>query len=222
MENEVVAKQTKPNLFAVIWSPGQQFERIRQNPKVWIPLLFVVILNAASFIIAALSLTAKDLTTAGLPIEQAEMVLGFTKVTTIVTGFISPIFTIFISTAIYFMITKIAKKDTTFMQLLSMSTFIFFIPAIGSLLNSILWVLLGGSLGSGISLTSLAGVLNSDSPILGAIELFAIWKLFLIAMGLHKVGQLSKTAGIITAVVFFLISLGFAALGALFSGMAGM
>lgn len=222
METVVVEKQAKPNLFAMIWSPGMQFERIRQNPKVWIPLLLVVILNAASAVIGALSLTAEDLTVTGLSIEQAEMILGFTKITTIVTGFISPIIIIFISTAIYFMITKIAKKDTTFMQLLSMSTFIFFIPAIGSLLNSIILVLLGGSLGSGVSVTSLAGVLNSDSSVLAVIELFSIWKLILIAMGLHRVGQLSKTAGIITAVVFFLITLGFAMLGSLFSGMAGM
>lgn len=222
METVLVEKQAKPNLFAMIWSPGMQFERIRQNPKVWIPLLLVVILNAASAVIGALSLKAEDLTVTGLPIEQAEMILGFTKTMAIVMGFISPIFIIFISAAIYFIFTKIAKKETTFMQLLSMSTFIFFIPAIGALFNSIIWVLLGGSLGSGISITSLAGVLNSNSPVLAVIELFSIWKLILIAMGLNRVGQLSKATGIIVAIVFFLFSLGFAMLGAFTSGLAGM
>jgi len=222
MEMEVVEKQTKPNLFAMIWSPGLQFERIRQSPKVWLPMLIVVILYAASAVIGALSLTAKDLTASGLPIEQAEMILGFTRTMAIVMGFISPIIIIFISAAIYFLITKIAKKEAKFIQLLSMSTFIFFIPAIGAIFNSLVWVLLGGSLESGVSITSLAGVLNSDSPILASIELFSIWQLILIAMGLHKVGQLSKTAGIIVAAVFFIFSLGIAMVGTLFSRMAGM
>ena len=58
--------------------------------------------------------------------------------------------------------------------------------------------------------------------LLGTFELFSIWQLILTAMGLHRVGQLSKTVSVIIVIIFFLIGLGFAAIGSLFSGMAGL
>nr|WP_295970588.1 Yip1 family protein [uncultured Bacillus sp.] len=222
MEHVVNEEQAKPNLFAMLWSPVKQFERIRQKPKVWIPLLIVVILYAAVSAINALSMTTDDLTAVGTPVDQAEMILGFSKVMGIVQGFISPIFIIFISAAIYFIFIKIARKDTTFMQLLSMTTFIFFISTIGFLLNSLISLMIGSSSGIGDYkyVTSLATVLNSDSPVLDSFELFSIWQLILTAIGLHKVGQLSKTAVIIIAVVFFGIGIGISLISVALSGLA--
>ncbi len=40
MENVIVEKKKNPKLFSMFWNPGEQLNRIRQNPKIWIPLAY--------------------------------------------------------------------------------------------------------------------------------------------------------------------------------------
>ncbi|MDV2583640.1 Yip1 family protein, partial [Alkalibacillus haloalkaliphilus] len=39
-------KKEKPSLFKVITDPGEQFSRIKENPKVLVPLLIVTVIYA--------------------------------------------------------------------------------------------------------------------------------------------------------------------------------
>ena len=220
MDTEVLENQQKPKLFAMLWSPVIQFERIKQQPRVWIPLLIVTLLYIAASTLTALSMKPEDFMLTGMSGEELEMVMAIGKATAAITGFFIPIFTALISSLIYLIIIKIAKKNTTFKQLFSMNIFIMLIGAIGVLLNSLIALAIGNS--AAINSTSLAGVLNSDSPVLATFELFSIWTLVLTAIGLQKVGQLSKTASIIIVIIFFIISLSFAMIGTLISGLAGM
>lgn len=214
-------KAGKPSLLGMFWSPGEQLERIRQQPRIWGPLAIVTLLFMISSIIMAVSMKAEDLVVPGtLSLEDAEMILGFTKITTAVFGVVGALIGILISATIYLIIVKIAKKTTTFKQLFSMTTYILIIGAVGMLLNSLIQMLIGGS--QSIYVTSLAGVMNSDSLILAQFEVFSIWQLILTAIGLHKVGQLSKGAAWTIAIVFFLIGLGMAMIGAAFEGIAGI
>jgi Yip1 domain len=220
MENEVVEKQKKPKLFNMLWSPGEQLNRIRQNPIIWIPLLIVTILYLIGSTIMAVTMKVEDFMLPEMSTQEAEMIAAIGKTTAAVSGFLIPIITILISTVIYLIIVKIAKKDTTFKQLFSMNTFIMVIGAVGLILNNLIIAAIDGK--AGIFITSLGGLLNSGSPLLGTFELFSIWQLILTAMGLHRVGQLSKTVSVIIVIIFFLIGLGFAAIGSMFSGMAGL
>lgn len=214
-------KAGKPSLLGMFWSPGEQLERIRQQPRIWGPLAIVTLLFMISSIIMAVSMKAEDLVVPGtLSLEDAEMILGFTKITTAVFGVVGALIGILISATIYLIIVKIAKRTTTFKQLFSMTTYILIIGAVGMLLNSLIQMLIGGS--QSIYVTSLAGVMNSDSLILAQFEVFSIWQLILTAIGLHKVGQLSKGAAWTIAIVFFLIGLGMAMIGAAFEGIAGI
>lgn len=221
MEREELANNPKPSLFGMFRSPGEQFERIRQNPRIWIPLMIVTILYIVAYTFLAMSLKAEDLMLPGMTLEEAEMVVAISKVTTAASGFFVPIFTILISSVIYLIIVKIAKKDTTFQQLFSMNTHIMVIGAVGILLNYLLMAMIGGN-STSVFLTSLAGLFQSKSSVLGTFELFSIWQLILTAIGLHKVGQLSKVVSIIIVVLFFLLSLGSAVLGSVFAGIAGL
>ena len=220
MENEVVEKQKNPKVFSMFWSPGEQLNRIRQNPKIWIPLLIVTILYIAGSTITAFNMKIEDFMLPEMGQQEAEMVAAIGKTTAAISGFIAPIMTILISSAIYLAIIKIAKKDTTFKQLFSMNTYIMVIGAVGLILNSLIVAVIDGK--AGMFVTSLAGLLNSDSALLGTFELFSIWQLILTAMGLHRVGQLSKTVSVIIVIIFFLIDLGFAAIGSFFSGLASL
>ena len=220
MEKQVQDQNLKPNLFGMFWSPREQFERIRQTPKIWIPLMIVTVLYIVAYTVLAMSLKVEDLMLPGMTLAEAEMVVAISKATTVISGFFVPIFTILVSSAIYLIIVKIAKKDTTFKQLFSMNTHIMIIGTVGVLLNYLIIVLIGES-STGSVLTSLAGLFSSNSSFLEAFELFSIWQSILTAIGLHKVGQLSKFASVMIVIIFFLLTLGMAILGSALSGLTG-
>ncbi|KAA9025759.1 YIP1 family protein [Niallia endozanthoxylica] len=221
MEKEAEGKIPGPKLLGMIWSPGEQFNKIRKNPRIWIPLLVVTVLNIAAYLIIAMSMTAEDLMLPGMTTQEAEMTLAIAKATTAVSGFAAPIFAILFSSLIHFIIVKIARKETSFKQLFSMNTYISFITGIGTLLNFAIMAAIGVSSTDGY-ITSLGGLFNNKSGILGAFELFSIWTMILTALGLHKVGQLSKTVSFVIVIIFFLITLAMATIGSLFSSLVGL
>ncbi|WP_045516396.1 Yip1 family protein [Neobacillus niacini] len=219
MENqtEIITKEQKPSLLGMFTSPGEQFERIKQTPKIWVPLLIISILYAVGMTLMALSMDASTLIGQGIPDDQVDLVLGITKVTVAVTGILTPIIGVLISSAIQLIITKIASSPVTFKQLFSMNTYIMVIGAAGVILNTAIRYAIGGN--PEIYVTSLAGLLNQDKAgILGSFEVFTIWTTIVTAIGLHKTAQLSKGLAWTIAIVFFIIGIGFALIGSLLQG----
>ncbi|MEH7255397.1 Yip1 family protein [Neobacillus niacini] len=217
MENqtEIVTNGKKPSLLGMFTSPGEQFERIKQVPKIWIPLLIVSILYVVGMTLIAMSMDVSTLIGEEIPKEQVEIVLGFAKVTMVITGIITPIIAVLISSAIQLIITKIASSPATFKQLFSMNTYIMIIGAVGLTLNAVIRYVIGGN--PEISVTSLAGLLNQEKAgILSSFEVFSIWATVVTAIGLHKTAQLSKGLAWTIAIVFFLIGIGFTFIGSLF------
>jgi Yip1 domain len=216
-QTEIITKELKPSLLGMFTSPGEQFERIKQNPKIWLPLFIVSILYAIGMALMALSMDASTLIEQGIPEDQVDLVLGVTKVTIAITGILTPIIAVLISSAIHLIITKIASSPVTFKQLFSMNTYIAVIGAAGLILNTGIRYAIGGN--SEIYVTSLAGLLNQDKVgVLGSIEVFAIWTMFITAIGLYKTAQLSKGLAWTIAIVFFLIGIGFTLIGSLLQG----
>lgn len=221
MEQEVKSKLEKPRLFKMFWSPGEQFDRIRQNPRIWVPLIVVSIVYAIGMYLMTLSMDASYLGLEEMSEEEIAMVMAFSKVSVAVTGILTPVFVVLISSAIYLIFTKIAGSDVKFKQLFSMNTHIMIIGAVGLVLNMTLRAAIGGN--PEVFITSLAGLVNSEKAgVLGSIEVFSIWQTVLTAMGLHRVAGLSKGWAWGIAIVFFLIGIGFAILGAMFSNVMGV
>lgn len=219
MENHVVAeKKPNPSLFKMFTSPSEQFEKIKENPKIWVSLIIVSILSALGAFLIANGMDTPTLE--GISAEQAASISMIGKVTAAIGGLLGPIIAILIGSAVQLIITKIADSGATYKQLLSMNTYIYIIGAVGVLLNAGIRLAIGGN--SQVNVTSIAGLLNSDKPgVLNSIELFAIWGLILTAIGLHKVGNLSKGVAWTIAIIFFLISVGMAMLGTAFQGGVG-
>ena len=192
----------KPSLLKMFWRPKEQFVKIRSNPIIATPLIVVTVIYIIASMVKALFIRAEDLMLPGMTAQEADMVAATAKAFTAMSGFISPVFTILFMTVIYFIILKIARKNTTFKQLFSMNTYIFVVQAVGLLINSLLMMVIDSSSGSAI--TSLA-LFNRDWSILNAIELFTIWKFVLTAIGFHLVGQLSKSTSIILVIVLFIL-----------------
>jgi hypothetical protein len=217
LEKETNTKKENPSLLGMFTSPVVQFERIRQNPKIWVPLIIISILYVIGMIFMALSLDASTLIDQGIPENQVDLVLGITKVTVAVTGVITPILGVLISSAIHLAIARIANSTVTFKQLFSMNTYIMIIGATGLILNTAIRYAIGGN--SEIYITSLAGLLNQEKAgVLGSIEVFGIWSLVMTSLGLHKTAHFSKGLSWAIAIIFFLIGIGFGLLGTLLQG----
>jgi hypothetical protein len=199
---EEINDKQKPSLLKMFWRPREQFVKIRSNPIIATPLIIVTVIYIMASMVKALFIRAEDLMLPGMTAQEADMVAATAKAFTAMLGFISPVFTILFMTLIYFIILKIARKNTTFKQLFSMNTYIFVVQAVGLLVNSLLMMVIDSSSGSAI--TSLA-LFNRDWSLLNAIELFTIWKFVLTAIGFHLVGQLSKSTSIILVIVLFII-----------------
>lgn len=216
-QTEIITKEQKPSLLGMFTSPGEQFERIKQSPKIWVPLLIVSILYTIGMTLMALSMDASTLIEQGVPEDQVDLALGFTKVTVAITGILTPIIGVLISSTIHLIITKIASSPVTFKQLFSMNTYIMVIGGAGVILNTAIRYAIGGN--PEIYVTSLAGLLNQEKAgILGSFEVFAIWTMIVTAIGLHKTAQLSKGLAWTITIVFFLIGIGFALIGSLLQG----
>lgn len=216
-QTEIITKVPKPSLLGMFTSPGEQFEKIKQTPKIWLPLLIVSIFYVVGMTLMALSMDASILIEQGVPEDQVDLVLGITKVTVVVFGILTPIIGVLISSTIHLIITKIASSPVTFKQLFSMNTYIAVIGAAGIILNTAIRYAIGGN--PEIYVTSLAGLLNQEKVgVLGSFEVFAIWTMIVTAIGLHKTAQLSKGLAWTIAIVFFLIGIGFALIGSLLQG----
>ncbi|WP_059172449.1 Yip1 family protein [Bacillus sp. FJAT-27445] len=219
METQIETNEKKPSpsLIGIFTSPGEQFERIRANPKIWVPLLIVAVVNVVGMGLMAMMMDAGTLIKQGVPEENAERFLGYTRIAMVATGVITPAIGALISSAIMIAIAKIANAQVTFRQLFSMNMYITFVTAVGHLLNMAVGSLIGTHAETHV--TSLGGLLGKDeSGVLGAIELFAIWATVLTGIGLYKTARFPKGLAWGVAIVFFLIGIGIAVIGTLLQG----
>lgn len=210
----------KPSLFGIIWSPSEQFERIKDKPKIWAPLGIVTLLFILGMWLTSLGL---DLSLEGIPEEDLEIAQAVGTVTLMIAGIISPIIGAFISTLIYLLISKIPGSNVTFKQLFSMNTHLMMISALSILVNGIGIALFGGN--SEILFTSLGSIVEVDGAMSGlfnSIEVFQIWGVILTAIGLNKVADFSKGLAWTVSIAFFVISVITAMVGAAGSGMVGL
>lgn len=221
MEEQTI-KTKKPSLFGMIFQPGEQFERLRERPVIWLPLILLSILGT---VIAVLTVLNVDYSTLPGPAMSAEE-LELTKMFGIIFGGLGGLFGTSIGflvvAAILFGIAKIAKSSVSFKQMFSLIIFTGFITTIGQLLNQLIIFAIGGD--PYVMLTSVNSLIGADGvlgAVLGVFEVFQIWYYVLLALGLMKVKfQLSKPAAYTIAIIFFILGLIVAAIGGVFEGIA--
>ncbi|WP_251552425.1 Yip1 family protein [Neobacillus muris] len=214
IQTEKNTKKETPSLIGMFTSPSEQFNRIKANPKIWLPLLVVSILYAIGLFFMVSAMDVSTLIDQGVPEDQADVILGITKVTVAITGIITPIIGALFSSVIHLVIAKAARSNVSFKQLYSMNIFIMVIGAAGLLLNMVIRFAIGGNPETYV--TSLAGLVNMEKPGgLASIEVFGIWSTILTAFGLHKTAEFSKGLSWTVAIIFFLLSVAFGFLGGL-------
>jgi hypothetical protein len=219
MEQEIIQRK-KPSLFGMIFSPGEQFERLREKPVIWIPLILFTVLMTVVAAISALNADYSAVPGMEMSPEELEMAKTFGIAGAAVVGFFVTPITYLIIALIFWGISKIAKSDATFKQMLSFTIFSSFITIIGQIFNLLITMAIDGD--PFIMLTSVNSFVGADGilgAVLSTIEVFTIWYYILLTMGLVIVGKLSKPAATIITIVFFILQLLFAAIGGAFEGM---
>ncbi len=200
-------KVDKPSLLGIVTSPIETLERIKQQPKVLLPLIIVIIISSLAAYLSVLSVDY-SIVEEELGAEGAAYVGAFTTVGALVSGIIGGLITLLISALILFAIVKIAGKQIRFKQMFSMTVFISLVTSIGTLLNAIILYFVGGGDITNQVFTSLNSIVGAEGALgafLSSIEIFGIWGTILTAFGLHHVGQLSKGASWTISIVLFIL-----------------
>ncbi|MGG0326227.1 Yip1 family protein [Bacillus mycoides] len=198
----------KPSLFGMITSPGLQFERMKTSKKVWGMFFLVALLqgllgglNAYVIYISPEMLKMKEKLgeLAGQSSLTSEVISG------IGTSFAGAIIgTLFIA-AIYKIFMMFFGNDTPYKTLLNIVVYTNIVLIIGGLTNTILSLIFGTGMAQYTSLGLLFKKGTFAYGIGNTIEIFYVWNLVLIWIGLHITAGLSKVKASIPIIILFII-----------------
>lgn len=192
----------KPTIIGVSTRPSEHLKRVWENPVVWWPLSFVLILTV---VVTYLS----ELVNKGM---WADLTLPVPVV--YVVTLIGLVLGIVINAAIYMFIVFLAKGDASFRQLFSAVLFITPVTIIGSIISHLAVILL--HVPKDITVTSLNALIRISGPwnaVLANIDLFVIWNLVLTGFLFIQVGRISPRISWVIIGVFYILSLIFQYVG---------
>lgn len=207
------SKEKSPCLFKLLISPSEQFRRMKKQTRIVFPLFIVTLITLLGMILSIQGMDFIENDPDLLQMSEAELALFLliTQVMSAIFGMMTPVVTVSILSAIYFGIAKIVKSPVAFRQLFAMNTFLFIIPALHTLVNSIGLVLVGEIHGDFTLFTS-TNIFFGQSGLLGAIfctiDIFTIIEYIFIWKGLRIVAEFSKRTT--TIIIFVLLILNIA------------
>lgn len=207
-----VQERGKASIFGFITSPVMHFQKLKINPVIWGPLLLILILTAATTILAVYTPETQEVLQ-----QQKEAGMEVSSTVSMITGSVGGVIgmvaVLAFTSLILFLIAKLGTGKTTYRQMFSLNLFVTFITTIGQLINTGVAALAHTS-ANVTSLNGMVGAKGAMGGVFNSIEIFSIWGLILTAVGLQKVANVSKAASIITVIILFI-------LGAAISGVGG-
>ncbi|MFC9447512.1 Yip1 family protein [Bacillus sp. 22475] len=205
----------KPSLFGMIASPGLQFERMKTTEKVWGMFFLVALLQGlVGGLNAYVTYTSPEM------IEMQKKLGGeFAKqgslVSEVISGTIWGIVGVMIATlviaAIYKVFMMFYGNDTSYKKIVMIIVYADIVVVIGGLINGVIALILGAG---PTAYTSLGPLFDQGSLAYGignTIELFYLWNIVLIWLGLQITAGVSKVKAAIPIIVLFIIKAGFLA-----------
>ncbi|PFS73386.1 Yip1 family protein [Bacillus thuringiensis] len=205
----------KPSLFGMITSPGLQFERMKTTEKVWGMFFLVALLQGLVG-----GLNSYVMYTSPEMIEMQKKLGGeFAKqgslVSEVISGTIWGIVGVVIATlviaAIYKVFMMFYGNDTSYKKIVMIIVYADIVVIIGGLINGVIALILGAG---PTAYTSLGPLFDQGSLAYGignTIELFYLWNIILIWLGLQITAGVSKVKAAIPIIVLFIIKAGFLA-----------
>lgn len=205
----------KPSLFGMITSPGLQFERMKTTEKVWGMFFIVALLQGlVGGLNSYITYTSPEMIEmqkklGGALAEQGSLVSSVISST--IWGIVGVMIATFVVAAIYKVFMMFYGNDTSYKKIVMIIVYADIIVIIGGLINGIIALILGAG---PTAYTSLGPLFDQGSLAYGignTIELFYLWNLVLIWLGLQVTAGLSKVKAAIPIIVLFIIKAGFLA-----------
>ncbi|MCY7815962.1 Yip1 family protein [Bacillus haynesii] len=192
---ETTSQVKKPSLLGIMTSPVRQFERMRERPAIWLPMIIVLALSAFSVYMVYRELSQS----LGLNINPG--MAATSKVFQTLIFFV-------LSALVLWLISKIGNGETSFICMVFLSVFATFVTAVRDVITSLVFYFSNSPVV--FTFASLAGYIPAEEPLLSALgmfDLFTIWSYALVAVGLQKAAGASKRASWIGVSVLFIFML---------------
>ncbi|HDR7781252.1 MULTISPECIES: Yip1 family protein [Bacillus] len=199
----------KPSLFGMITSPGLQFERMKTTEKVWGMFFIVALLQGlVGGLNSYITYTSPEMIEmqkklGGALAEQGSLVSNLISST--IWGIVGVMIATFVVAAIYKVFMMFYGNDTSYKKIVMIIVYTDIIVIIGGLINGIIALILGAA---PTAYTSLGPLFEKGSLAYGianSIEVFYLWNLVLIWLGLQVTAGLSKVKAAIPIIVLFII-----------------
>ncbi|CAM4144489.1 hypothetical protein BAQ48_14305 [Bacillus luti] len=207
--NTQKASGEKPSLFGMITSPGLQFERMKTTEKVWGMFFIVALLQGlVGGLNSYITYTSPEMIEmqkklGGALAEQGSLVSNLISST--IWGIVGVMIATLVVAAIYKVFMMFYGNDTSYKKIVMIIVYADIIVIIGGLINGIIALILGAA---PTAYTSLGPLFEKGSLAYGianSIEVFYLWNLVLIWLGLQVTAGLSKVKAAIPIIVLFII-----------------
>lgn len=198
----------KPSLFGMITSPGLQFERMKTSEKVWgmffLMALLQGLLNAFTTYVTN---TSPEMVKVKKELGEfaGQSSLTSDVISSLVSGTIGGMLVTFIVAAIYKIFMMFYGNDTPYKKLVTIIVYANIVVIIGGFINGIIALILGEAPNA---YTSLGALFEQGSLAYGignTIEVFYLWNIVLIWLGLQITAGVSKVKAAIPIIVLFII-----------------
>ncbi|WP_242240813.1 Yip1 family protein [Bacillus cereus group sp. BfR-BA-01309] len=199
----------KPSLFGMITSPGLQFERMKTTEKVWGMFFIVALLQGlVGGLNSYITYTSPEMIEmqkklGGALAEQGSIVSSVISST--IWGIVGVMIATFVVAAIYKVFMMFYGNDTSYKKIVMIIVYADIVVVIGGLINGVIALILGAGPTAYTSLGPLFDQGSLGYGIGNTIELFYLWNLILIWLGLQVTAGLSKVKAAIPIIVLFII-----------------
>ncbi|MEG7862578.1 Yip1 family protein [Bacillus mobilis] len=198
----------KPSLFGMITSPSLQFERMKTSEKVWGMFFLMALLQGLlSAFTTYVTNTSPEMVKVKKELGEfaGQSSLTSDVISGIVSGTIGGMLATFVVAAIYKVFMMFYGNDTSYKKLVTIIVYTNIVVIIGGFINGIIAFILGVA---PTAYTSLGPLFEEGSVAYGigsSIEVFYLWNIVLIWLGLQITAGVSKVKAAIPIIVLFII-----------------
>jgi len=198
----------KPSLFGMITAPGLQFERMKTSEKVWGMFFLMALLQGLlSAFTTYITNTSPEMVKVKKELGEfaGQSSLTSDVISSIVSGTIGGMLVTFVVAAIYKVFMMFYGNDTSYKKLVTIIVYTNIVVIIGGFINAIIALILGVA---PTAYTSLGPLFETGSVAYGigsSIEVFYLWNIVLIWLGLQITAGVSKVKAAIPIIVLFII-----------------
>ncbi len=199
---------------SVIVSPTKAFEGIREKPTVLLPIILIILLPLAYTVVywsklepSIIVILENQSIAMGIEPtkEYLDLQIAITKYSSYATG-VGILIGTLISALYYFICSKIAGTEAKYKEIFSLVLHVGMISMLSYVLNFILSAM---NIDVTTSITSVASFLPISMSasilygVLSTVELFNVWSLIIMVIGLQVVVKMSKKAAIISVSIAY-------------------